>query len=93
MAASWEWKSADGWVQYDHKSNKKITKAAKNNKPSVEIALPNGAYYLVDLVQNRQIQKNAPTKTRRIRWNDGSLPRTKTKVGTSHLFHLFPITS
>lgn len=82
MAASWEWKSADGWIQYDHKSNKKIAKASKHAKDSVEITLPSGAHYLVDLVNMRQIQKNAPTKTRRVRWNDGSLPRTKTKVGT-----------
>jgi hypothetical protein len=81
--ASWEWKSADGWIQYDYKCNKKIIKAAKNNKTSVEITLASGARYLIDLVNNRQIQKNAPTKTRRVRYNDGSLPRTVPKVGTS----------
>lgn len=78
--ASWEWKAKDAWTPYDHKANKKIIKAAKNGKSSVEITLPSGAKYLIDLVNYRQIQKNAPTKTRRVRYNDGSLPRTKPKT-------------
>ena len=85
--ATWEWKSGDAWVPFDSKSNEKILKAVKKKKTQVEITLPSGAKYMVDLVTNRQIQKNSPTKTRRVRYNDGSLPRTKPKVSTSRPSH------
>jgi hypothetical protein len=88
--ASWEWKSGDGWIPYDDKSNLKIIKAAKKNKTSVEVAAPSGTVYVIDLIGGKQVQKNAPSRARRIRWNDGSLPRSVPKVGTpfpSKLIH------
>ena len=81
--ATWEWKAGDAWVPYDEKSNQKIVKAARKNKTIVEISAPSGTIYIIDLIGGRQVQKNAPSKSRRVRWNDGSLPRTLPKVGTS----------
>lgn len=79
--ASWEWRSLDSWVQYEFKPNKKIAKASLKGKPSVEIQSSNGVYYIIDLVNLRQYQKNNMSKARKIRYNDGSLPRVIPKIG------------
>ena len=79
---SWEWFALDAWIPYDERSNKKIVKAGQKNKTHVEIEAANGIHYVVDLTQLVQWQKNLPGKQRKIRWNDGTLPRTKQKVGT-----------
>lgn len=80
---SWEWRSLDSWVPYDFKANKKIAKGALKQKASVEITGGNGVTYIIDMVNRRQFQKNAPSKYRKIRYNDGSLPRSIPKIGTS----------
>lgn len=83
--ATWEWWSVDGWIPYDAKANKKISKGSLKKKPSVEITLANGTVYVIDLINLRQYLKTVPSRTRKVRFNDGSLSRVAPKVSTSIL--------
>lgn len=81
---TWEWKNGEhDWRAYTPEINDRILAAVATNTPFFDLELPNLGTYTIDLVDNRQIQKNNQKRWRHIRFNKNVTPASAPSTSTA----------